>query len=82
MATKTISVNLEAYERLTNARTAERESFSQVICRAEWAPKSGTSLDLLSRVENSNSTADIAFLDEAQDADSPPKDIWDSEHDD
>jgi len=36
MATKTISVDLEAYERLVRARRHRKESFSQVIKRAHW----------------------------------------------
>jgi len=47
MATKTISVDLEAYEVLRSARLNERESFSKVIKRAVWPPKQGTGLDLL-----------------------------------
>lgn len=34
MGTKTISIDMEAYEILTNARREERESFSRVIKRA------------------------------------------------
>jgi hypothetical protein len=37
--------------------------------------------DLLSRVDFYKKLATIAFLDEAQAADDPPKDKWDSEHD-
>ncbi len=36
MATKTITVDLEAYERLRRARLEPRESFSRVIKRARW----------------------------------------------
>lgn len=78
MATKTISVSLEAYERLAAARSTERESFSKVICRAVWPPKKGTAKDLLSRIRKEIFTADTDFLDKAQSEDAPPSDPWDS----
>jgi len=36
MATKTISLSLDAYERLRAARQHPRESFSSVLRRARW----------------------------------------------
>lgn len=42
VATKTISVDLEANERLGKAKASQRESFSQVIKRAVWPPNIGT----------------------------------------
>ena len=36
MATKTISLKLDAYEKLRAARRQPTESFSQVILRARW----------------------------------------------
>lgn len=47
MATKTVSVDLEAYERLCRARISDKESFSQVIKRATWLPVRGTAASLL-----------------------------------
>ena len=46
MATKTISVDLEAYAALSRARISARESFSQVIRRAEWRRRKKTCGDL------------------------------------
>ena len=37
MPTKTISLTLEAYERLRRARRRPNESFSSVVMRARWA---------------------------------------------
>lgn len=77
MATKTISVNLEAYERLCSARSAANESFSKVICRGEWKPKRGSAGDLLRRSrKRDSSSANIDLLDEAQENDAPPNDPW------
>ncbi len=36
MATKTISLELDAYEKLCQARRSARESFSSVVRRAHW----------------------------------------------
>jgi predicted nucleic acid-binding protein len=36
MATKTISLELDAYDRLRQAKRSERESFSSVVRRAHW----------------------------------------------
>lgn len=47
VATKTISIDLEAYERLAIARTHEKESFSRVIKRAQWSRPKTTGRDLL-----------------------------------
>jgi hypothetical protein len=46
MATKTITLELDAYEKLRKAKLSERESFSEVVRRAHWddAPSSGPSL--------------------------------------
>ena len=47
MATKTISVDLEAYERLRRARRTPSKSFSQVIERATWPSPPNTTDELL-----------------------------------
>ena len=79
MATKTISVNLDAYDKLVSARSTARESFSQVICRAEWPPLKGTAGDMLRAIQQQHSTADVEFLDEMKN--NPPllDDPWDRE---
>ena len=79
MATKTLSVDLEAYERLRAARLHERESFSKVIKRAIWPSLAGTAADLLAwRDEEEGRVAEeiLDALDAAQKADRPAPDKW------
>jgi predicted CopG family antitoxin len=52
MATKTISLRIEAYERLRAARRYPDESFSQVILRARWPEETITAADLLRHVRH------------------------------
>ena len=51
MATKTISIDLQAYERLRNARLTPDESFSKVIKRAVWPPAPRTAAAMLAALE-------------------------------
>ena len=78
MATKTISVDLEAYERLRRARLDERESFSRVIKRAVWPAPAGTGAAMLAWREEAGALDEEALerLDAAQDADQPAEDRW------
>jgi hypothetical protein len=47
MATKTISLELNAYEKLRRARRDPRESFSSVVRRARWEDQPATGPRLL-----------------------------------
>ena len=47
MAAETISLELDAYERLRSARLHPTESFSSVVRRANWARRKCTGHDLL-----------------------------------
>jgi len=47
MATKTISIDLNAYQLLSAARLSAKESFSQVIKRTLWQPQTKTCGNLL-----------------------------------
>jgi predicted CopG family antitoxin len=79
MATKTISVKLEAYERLRNARRRPSESFSDVILRAVWpeAPITGQELLELYAAEGPFlSDAALDRIEDAKAADAPPEDKW------
>ncbi len=78
MATKTISIDLVAYERLRQARQTTDESFSQVIRRANWGrPRKncGDFLDQLRRHKSYLSTA-IRLLQKAQAQDATPARRW------
>jgi hypothetical protein len=81
MATKTISLRLEAYERLKRARKSPRESFSDVVMRAEWRPTDAgvTAGDLLALYERRGpclSEKSLDRIEEAKAADRPPEDKW------
>jgi len=78
MPTKTISIDLEAYERLRRARTDPRESFSRVIKRAFWPQPARTAEGLLDAFASSPVLDDetLARLDAAQAADRPAEDPW------
>jgi len=81
MATKTISIDMEAYERLRAARERETESFSKVIKRASWSRKKGTAGDLAAWLRSSSdrlSNEEIAYLDRAQEEDIPAPSKWES----
>lgn len=76
MATKTLSVDEEAYRRLVRARKHARESFSKIIKRAKWddgPPRCG---DLLACANGEVSDETLERLETAQAEDSPPEDKW------
>jgi len=78
MPTKTISIDLEAYERLRRARRSPDESFSRVIKRAVWEPTPSTAGRLLEALAGLPPTDEetLARLEAAQAADHPPESAW------
>lgn len=78
MPTKTISIDLEAYERLRRARRTRGESFSKVIKRAQWPRPPHSAGALLDALEDLPvlDEATLRRLEEAHGADRPPEDPW------
>jgi predicted CopG family antitoxin len=79
MATKTISLKLEAYERLRRARRFPEESFSEVVLRATWPEETLTAGELLRRTRARGPYFTEDELDrvaEAKRGDGPPEDKW------
>lgn len=78
MATKSISIDLAAYETLRRARLRPDESFSQVIKRGRWETVPSTGAALLEALETAPMVSKevLTHLEEAQCADRPPGDEW------
>lgn len=79
MATKTISLRIEAYERLRRARLRPDESFSDVVMRAQWPGNAMTAGQLREAYgeHGAHLTADeIDRLEEAKGTELPPEDKW------
>ena len=80
MATKTISLKIEAWERLRRARRSPDESFSEVVMRAQWPEVGITGGELLAHYGFSGphlSEGALERIDEANADDHPPEDKWD-----
>jgi predicted CopG family antitoxin len=76
MATKTLSVDEEAYRILSQAKRGPRDSFSKVIKRASWQQGGATCARLLERVSPSVSEEVLDRLEQIQREDHPPVDKW------
>lgn len=78
MATKTISLELDAYERL-KASKRPGESFSEVVRRAVFPKSPPTGEDLLAYFRSGGSGVPKAYLDAVEKADEndrPPDNPW------
>ena len=62
--TKTISVTVDAYDKLSRARRHPGESFTQVILRATWPEDTITAAELLSWLDH----RPVSFTDDGLDA--------------
>lgn len=79
MPTKTISLRLEAYDKLRAARRYPGESFSEVVLRATWPEETVTGGELLARYRSSGPFFTEEALDRIERAkaeDRPPEDKW------
>jgi hypothetical protein len=82
MSTKTISIELDVYERLKSLRSTPSESFSKVLRRALPGPDYWTAGDLLHAIESGEwdglglGEEGIRLVEEAGRSDAPPDDPW------
>lgn len=64
MPTKTISLEIDAYEKLRRAKNSSRESFSEVVRRGRWSDEEGTAAGLLAALESMARDHPDALLDD------------------
>ena len=79
MSTKTISLRVEAYEKLRRARSHPTESFSDVVMRARWQEVSVTGEELLSTVRERGplyTSEELDRVDNTKRDASDPEDKW------
>ncbi len=79
MSVKTISLKLEAYERLRSARRYPGESFSEVVLRATWPGHTITGKELLALVTRPGAWLSSEALDRIEALkrqDAPSEDKW------
>ena len=79
MATKTISLKLEAYERLKSAKAYSNESFSEVVMRASWPEHTLTAKELVILCRERGpifGEPELDRIDALKSSDELPEDKW------
>lgn len=79
MASKTISLRLEAYEKLKGARRYPGESFSEVVLRASWPEETVTGAELLELYRRDGpffTEEELDRIERAKTEERPPEDKW------
>ena len=79
VATRTISLKQEAYDRLRAARRYPGESFSEVVLRATWPEDTTTARALLESYRTRRphlSPDELDRVEALKRRDSPPEDKW------
>lgn len=76
MATKTLSIDEDAYMHLVRAKVDAKESFSKVIKRASWDRGEKKCRDILTRAKGKVDEKKLDLLDQAQSEDIPPREPW------
>lgn len=79
MAVKTVSLKIEAYERLKSARRYPGESFSEVVLRARWPEDTLTGAELLARCREKGphfTEDELDAIESVNVADAPAEDKW------
>jgi len=79
MPTKTISLKIEAYNRLRSVRRYPDESFSSIVLRATWPEETLTAGDLLEHLRSTPPVLTQEALDRidaASRSDGPPDEKW------
>jgi hypothetical protein len=62
MATKTITLEVDAYEKLRRAKRSDRESFSEVVRRARWDDLPPTGASILAQLRDLRAKRPDALL--------------------
>lgn len=79
MGTKTISLKVEAYNRLKGARRYADESFSEVVLRATWPEDTATAGAYLRMLRSGGARltdAELLDIEDVKRLDRPPGDKW------
>lgn len=79
MPTKTISLRIEAYDKLRAARRYPGESFSEVVLRATWPEETVTGAELLARYRAHGpffTEEGLERIERLKAEDRPPEDKW------